>query len=137
MPPLPETPTHLVDVSHLAEDAAPVLAWFEWYADPERAPLAPDDLDDLVTALGGLVPYTALQGPVGDAATVLVAGGLGHSTDEHLDALDTVDEIAHPQRASPAPWRVNGRPRTDLGILLPEPSAGSGIAVPLQLPGIT
>ena len=136
---LTDSRSHLVDVSHLADDARPVLDWFEWYADPNRPPLAPDAVGDLVTALEALVPYTALHGPVGQATTILVAGGLGHSADEHLHALDTLDAIAHPHRDEPAPWHQNRQPRTDLDIPHHphQPEVGSGKAIPLQLPGIT
>jgi len=132
-----DSPSHLVDVSHLADDARPVLDWFEWYADPNRSALDPDAVGELVSALEGLVPYTALDGPVGHATAVLVAGGLGHSTDAHLDALDTLDAIAHPTRDEPAPWHHNRQPRTDLDIPHPQTSeVGSGAAIPLQLPGV-
>jgi hypothetical protein len=127
----------LVDLSRVASDARPVLDWFEWYADTERQALDPDAVADLVTALDRLVPYTEISGPVGDAACVLVAGGLGHPTTAHLDALDTFDQIANPSRDEPAPWHQNRRPRTDLDIPDPHYSeVGSGKAIPLQLPGV-
>lgn len=129
--------THLVDLSRLAADARPVLDWFEWYAEPDRRALDPDDLAELVTVLDRLVPYTETSGPVGDAATVLVAGGLGHPTEAHLDALDTLDQITNPERDEPAPWHRNRQPRTDLELHHShEPAVGSGKAIPLQLPGI-
>lgn len=135
---LPETRSHLVDVSHLADDARPVLDWFAWYADPARPPLDPCAVGELVEALEALVPYTTLEGPVGQAAVVLVAGGLGHSGSEHLDALDTLDAIANPTRDEPSPWHRNRQPRTDLDIPpTPHSFVGPGEAIPLQLPGIT
>jgi len=135
---LPETRSHLVDVSHLADDSRPVLDWFAWYADPDRPPLDPDAVGDLVAALEALVPYKSLDGPVGEAAAVLVAGGLGHSGSEHLDALDTLDAIANPTRDEPSPWHQNRQPRTDLDVPASQGcEVGSGEAIPLQLPGIT
>lgn len=127
----------LVDLTRVANDARPVLDWFEWYAQPDRDALNPDAIAELVTALDRLVPYTTLEGPVGDAADVLVAGGLGHPTQAHLDALDTFDKITNPSRDEPAPWHRNRQPRTDLDISpTPRPEVGTGQAIPLQLPGI-
>lgn len=128
----------LVDLARVAADARPVLAWFEWYAQADRRALEPDDVAELVGSLDRLVPYTDMNGPVGDAATVLVAGGLGHPTAAHLDALDTFDQIVNPSRDEPAPWHRNRQPRTDL--TLPHNTVasevGSGKAIPLQLPGV-
>lgn len=140
------TDTHtrprLVDVSRLATDAAPLLAWYEWYADPDRRPLEPHDVGELVDALEPLRPYSSIDGPVGDATVVLLAGGLGYSSSEHLDALDTLDHIACPDRSAPARWRENPRPNTF--VALPpcdsdssERSDDREHPVAQQLPGIT
>lgn len=140
------TDTHprprLVDVSRLSTDAAALLAWYEWYADPDRRPLEPDDIGDLVDALEPLRPYAELEGPVGEATVVLLAGGLGYSTADHLDALDTLDRIASPDRLCPAQWHANARPNTF--VALPpgapgtdDPAAAADRAIAQQLPGIT
>lgn len=136
------TRTRLVDVSRLATDAAPLLAWYEWYADPDRRPLELHDVGELVDALEPLRPYSSIEGPVGAATAVLLAGGLGYSSSEHLDALDTLDHIASPDRSGPARWRENPRPNTFVAL----PSCGSDTSDPSgepeqtvaqQLPGIT
>jgi len=127
----------LLDLSRVAADARPVLDWFEWYASDDRAALDPDAVADLVTALDRLVPYTGVDGPVGDASRVLVAGGLGHPTQAHLDALDTFDQITNPSREEPAPWHRTRHPRTDLDLGdHRRHEAGSGKAIPQQLPGV-
>lgn len=112
----PEPRTRLVDVSRLAADAGPVLAWYEWYADPDRPPLEPDDIARLVDALEPLTPYADAGGDVGAATAVLLAGGLGYSTSQHLAALDALDRIACPWRVDPPPWRSNLRPRTFMAM---------------------
>lgn len=127
----------LLDLSRVAADARPVLDWFEWYASDDRPALHPDAVAELVTALDRLVPYTGLDGPVGQAAGVLVAGGLGHPTQVHLDALDTFDQITNPSRDEPAPWHRQRHPRTDVDLSSRDrPDIGSGKAIPLQLPGV-
>jgi len=132
----------LVDISRIAIDAAPLLAWYEWYADPNRRPLEVRDVGELVDALEPLRPYSSIDGPVGAATALLLAGGLGYSSSEHLDALDTLDRIACPNRSTPAGWRMNPRPNTF--VALPpcsadtsEPSGEPEHAVAQQLPGIT
>jgi hypothetical protein len=122
----------------VAADARPVIDWFEWYASDDRPALDPDAVAALVTALDRLVAYIEIDGPVGEAAQVLVAGGLGHPTQAHLEALDTFDHIANPARDEPAPWHRNRHPRTEVDLAkADQPAVGLGRAIPQQLPGIT
>lgn len=136
----PEPRTRLVDLSRLAGDAGPVLAWYEWYADPDRRPLEPDDIARLVDALGPLEAYAEVHGPVGDATVILLAGGLGYSTEEHLDALDVLQQISSPDRSTRAAWREDVRPHTFIGLQADE-GVPHGLEVageaPARLPGTT
>lgn len=140
----PEPRTRLVDVSRLAADAGPVLAWYEWYADPNRRPLEPDDIARLVDALGPLEPYSELDGPVGDATCVLLAGGLGYSTADHLDALDTLDRLVGSDSGTPRKWHNNPRPLTFVALPLQLPDEQPSVfrespiePERLQLPGVS
>ncbi len=130
-PPDP-TASYLVDTEVVAAAAAPVVAWFEWYATSGDQPVTPNDMRELFAADEQLAPLARLGGPVGAAIEIILDGGLGHATDTLLDALDTLDTFVHPDRPpDQAPWHLHPHPAHR--SVRPEPNPGY---TTLTLPGI-